>query len=273
MEKLTKTIGFIGAGNMARAILNGILKAGLVEASQTMVSDISPEQLEQIKNQTQARTTLSNAEVVEASQVIVFATKPFHMGEICEKLRPVASPEKLFISICAGIPTHFIEEKLGAGVRVIRVMPNTPALIGSAATGIAPGTNATPEDLELAKRLFDAIGKSVVLGEDKLDLVTGLSGSGPAYVFYFMEGLIDAATRLGLSPEDAQTLTLQTVYGAARMALESGRPLHELRQAVTTKGGTTEAGLKQLAEGDLFELLHQCVAKASERSRELAQGK
>jgi pyrroline-5-carboxylate reductase len=257
---------------MGRAILSGMLNAGLVDDSQTLVADASSEQVERIAQQTHARAAQSNAALVEAADIVIIATKPFHVAAVCEEIRPQATPGKLFVTICAGIPTRFIEERLGGQTRVVRVMPNTPALIGQGAAGIAPGAHATQQDLQHVSRIFDAVGKAVVVEEDKLDLVTGLTGSGPAYVFYFMEALIEAGVEMGLSPEAARTLVLQMVYGSARMALQSDKSLAELRQAVTTKGGTTEAGLRQLAEGDFFELIRQCVERATQRSKELSQG-
>jgi pyrroline-5-carboxylate reductase len=151
-------------------------------------------------------------------------------------------------------------------------MPNTPALIGCGAAAVAAGSHATPEDMELVCRIFDSVGKSVRLKEDLFDLVTGLTGSGPAYVFRFTEALIDAAVELGMPKDAALTLVLQMVYGSSRMAIESDRTLVELRQAVTTKGGTTEAGLKVLEEGEFPALIRDCVEAATKRSAEFSKG-
>lgn len=272
MNKLKQTIGFIGAGNMARAILSGMLNAGLIEAKQAIVSDVSAEQLEAIGKLTGARLAKSNSEVVGAADVVIIATKPYHVGAVCEEVRAQTRSGQLFVSICAGIPTTLIEERLGGNARVIRVMPNTPALIGCGAAAVAAGAHATAEDVELVCRIFDSVGKSVRLGEEQLDLVTGLTGSGPAYVFRFTEAMIEAAVELGMPKDAALTLVLQTVYGASRMAIESGKPLVELRQAVTTKGGTTEAGLKVLEEGEFGALIRDCVEAATKRSAELSKG-
>ncbi len=273
MATLSQTLGFIGAGNMARAILGGTVRAGLVDPARALASDVSPDQLSGFCAATGAAAAASNREVAAKADVIVIATKPFHVEAVCAEVRDAARPAQLWVSICAGIRTPLIEQTLGGSARVVRVMPNTPALIGCGAAGVAPGRHATSGDLDLVTRLFGAVGVAVRVEEDQLDLVTGLSGSGPAYVFRFAEALIGAATELGLSPEQARTLALQTLLGSARMALESGRPLHDLRAAVTTKGGTTEAGLRALEEGDFSELIRDCVDAATRRSRELSGGR
>ncbi|MCX7019031.1 MAG: pyrroline-5-carboxylate reductase [Candidatus Sumerlaeota bacterium] len=273
---LNQRIGFIGAGNMASAIISGMLRAGLVAEEQIVVSDISTEQLRLIEGKTRVRTLENNAWVVDRSDVIIFCVKPFHMANVCAELQPYASPDKLFISICAGITTPFIEERLGGGadampVRVVRVMSNTPALVGCGAAAIAPGRHASTTDVALAVNIFQSVGTTVVLEEEKLDVVTGLSGSGPAYFFYFAEALIVAGIELGLTESESRMLVMQTFLGAARMAHESGMLLGELRAAVTTKGGTTEAGLRALDESGFIELAYRCVENAARRSRELSK--
>lgn len=270
MAKLDKTIGFIGAGNMARAIVNGMISSGLIEADQAILSDAVESQLESAVAQTGTRAAKNNQEVARLSDVIILATKPYQVAEVCADIKNEVTTSKLIISICAGIPTRKIEEGLGGGVKVVRVMPNTPALIGCGSAAIAPGKNAAANDLETATAIFEAVGAAVVVAEEKLDLVTGLTGSGPAYVFRFTEALLQAGIDQGLTEEEAKVLVPQMVLGAARMAIESGKPLHELRQNVTTKGGTTEAGLKVLEEGDFGQLIFDCVEAATRRSRELA---
>lgn len=270
MDKLTETIAFLGAGNMARAIAGGMIRAGLVEPSQIVASDVAEAALDAMEQATGARRAASNAEAASGADVIILATKPFQVGEVCREIRQVPG-NPLLISICAGIPTAAIEEYLGGERRVIRVMPNTPALIGAGSAAVAAGRHATPADLDLAVRIFRSVGTAIAVDESKLDLVTGLTGSGPAYVFRFMEALIAAGTDLGLTEEEAKALVPPMVLGAARMAVEGTLPLHELRNAVTTKGGTTEAGLKVLEEGEIMQLIHEAVARATQRSRELSK--
>lgn len=270
MSTLDRTVGFIGAGNMARAILKGMISSGLIAPAQALLSDAVASQIEEAVAQTGARAGANNKEVAREAEVIVLATKPFQVVDVCEEIRSELGASKLLVSICAGIPTRKIEAGLAPGAKVVRVMPNTPALIGCGSAAIAAGANAGKRDLETVEAIFRSVGTAVVVSEDKLDLVTGLTGSGPAYVFRFIEALLQAGTELGLSDAETRALVPQMVLGAARMAIESGKPLHELRQNVTTKGGTTEAGLKVLEEGDFAQLVHDCVAAATKRSRELA---
>lgn len=272
MDKFNRTIGFIGSGNMARAIIKGMLNVGLVDAGQITVADALPEQIERVQQETGVKGAATNRELAAQSDILIVATKPYHVAGVMAEIRDLLQPERhLVISICAGVRTSLIEEAAGDGIRVIRVMPNTPALLGNGSAGIASGASATPEDLELATRIFNSVGTSVVLGEEKLDAVTGVTGSGPAYVFRFIEALIAAAEDQGLSREEAAALVPQMVLGSARMAIESDKSLAELRQAVTTPGGTTAAGLKVLEEGDFVQLISDCVAAATARSRELAE--
>ena len=270
MATLKQTIGFIGSGNMARAIASGAIKAGLVDPRQILLSDANPDQVAKVAQETGARGVASNSELVAQSDIVVISTKPYHVADVCGEVRDKLKPGHLFISICAGVKAGKIETALGGDARVVRVMPNTPALIGCGSAGVAAGKNATPGDVDMARQIFQAVGTAVVVSEDKLDLITGLTGSGPAYLFRFMESLIVAGKELGLSEGEAQALVPQMVLGSARMAVESGRSLQELREAVTTKGGTTEAGLKILEEGGFMNLVQDCVAAATRRSQELA---
>lgn len=273
MEKLGRKVGFIGAGNMACAILSGMIRAGLVGSTDTLASDVSQQQLEKIAASTGSRVSSDNGEVVRGADIVVLSTKPFHVQQVCEAIRGDKRPDQLFVSICAGITTAQLEAWLGAGTRAVRVMPNTPALIGCGAAGVAGGSNATNADVQTVMDIFQSVGVAVQVPESQLDLVTGLTGSGPAYVFYFMESLIKAGTELGLTVEQSEQLVKAMVYGAARMASERQEPLEALRQAVTTKGGTTEAGLNVLMNGDFPGLIKACVTRATERSRELSSGK
>ena len=269
-ESINLKIGFIGAGNMARAILGGAVRTGIVTPEATLVADLSAEQTARIAGETGCRVAADNAQVARESDLIIFATKPHQVVAICEEIRPFTRPDQLFVSICAGVRTAGIEAALQGEPRVVRVMPNTPALIGRGAAAVAGGAAATAADIALVARLFGAVGKAVVVPEDQLDAVTGLSGSGPAYVFRFIEALVEAGIDAGLSPDDAAILARHTVLGAAVMAIESPLPLHTLRANVTTPGGTTEAGLRVLEEGELCELIRDCVAAATRRSEELS---
>lgn len=266
-----KKIGFIGSGNMARAIAVGLIRKGIVQPSQLYAADISQDQRDEFEKLTTARSCSSNLEVAQWADLVILAVKPFHVAAVCEEIRGHIRADQLIISICAGITTQVIAQHLGEKARVVRVMPNTPALIGCGATAVSRGPAATPDDVECALELFGAVGVALELDENYLDLVTGLSGSGPAYLFYFAEALIAAAQELGLERQAATILVKHTLYGASRLALESERSLEELRAAVTTKGGTTEAGLRALEQHHFFDVVKQCVAAATHRSAELSQ--
>lgn len=272
MASLDKSIGFIGAGNMATAIVRGVLAKNLVSARQIVVSDSNSDQVARLSAATGAAGAETNIALAQQADVIILATKPHHVVGVMAEIAPALDTVRhLVISICAGVKTSQIESAAGvAGLPVIRVMPNTPALIGAGSTAIAAGANVSHEQLAVASQIFDSVGTSIVTPEEKLDAVTGVSGSGPAYVFRFIEGLLAAAKSAGLSDDEAKVLVPQMVLGATRMAVEDGRPLEDLRQAVTTPGGTTAAGLKALDEGGFMELLDKCVAAATARSRELA---
>ncbi|MCX7626639.1 MAG: pyrroline-5-carboxylate reductase [Candidatus Sumerlaeaceae bacterium] len=266
-----KKIVFIGAGNMARAIAAGVIRKGTVDASHILASDVAEAQRTEFERITSAKTISSNHEAARWADLVILAVKPFQIATVCEDINPVIRPSQLVISICAGVTTQFLEQRLGDSVRVVRAMPNTPALIGCGATAVAAGSRATREDVDCVLELFGAVGVALELPESVLDVVTGLSGSGPAYVFYFAEALIAAAEKLGLPHGAAETLVKHTIYGASRLAIESPQSLESLRAAVTTKGGTTEAGLRALEQQGFARAIEECVAAAARRSAELSQ--
>lgn len=271
MSPFDKTIGFIGSGNMAFAIIRGIITTGLVSPDRICISDANPAQVEKVSGVTGAQAAVDNINLVTHSDIIVLATKPYHLtGVLTEVKASLEVSRHLVVSICAGVRTSAIEAAAGEGVHVVRVMPNTPALIGCGSAAISGGRNATNTDLEFVSQIFDSVGTSIPVPEEKLDAVTGLTGSGPAYVFRFIEALMAAAEEQGLTSEEAQVLVPQMVLGATRMAVEGDRTLAELREAVTTPGGTTAAGLKVLDQGHFMALISGCVAAATARSRELA---
>jgi len=266
-----KCLGFIGGGNMAEAMIRGLLKAQLLGPQEILASDVTAERLTYLQQTFGIRTSRDNAEVAGKADIVLFAVKPQIMSPVLDGLLDVITEEKLLISIAAGISTRLIAEKFPGKVRVIRVMPNTPALVLEAASALAPGAAATPEDLELAKRLFAAVGKVVVVEETLMDAVTGLSGSGPAYIFLIIEALSDAGVKVGLSRKVAQLLAAQTVLGAARMVLETHKHPGELKDMVTSPGGTAIAGLHTLEAGGLRTTLINAVEAATRRSMELGR--
>lgn len=266
-------LGFIGTGNVASAILGGVVASGLVRPERIFCHDKDPERLTKAQQIAPFIKCESNVEVLEKAEAIFLAVKPQNVPEVLEEIKDVATAQHLFISVCAGIQTSYIESVIGHDVRVVRVMPNTPMLIKSGASGLAKGKNATGEDMALAVTFFNVVGVAVEVEEKHLDAVTGLSGTGPAYIFYMTECLINAGVELGLSREVSETLTKHTVLGAARMILERKESIQDLRRMVTTPGGTTAAGFEVLNKAGYDRIILDTVRRATERSRELGEGK
>ncbi|QEM69244.1 pyrroline-5-carboxylate reductase [Geobacter sp. FeAm09] len=264
-----KTIGFIGGGNMAEAIIKGLLVGG-VPAAAIAVAEPAPLRREFLASEYGVALHDENADVARRADIILLAVKPQVAGSVLAGLEQTISPDKLIISIMAGIATGFIEASFNNGVRVVRVMPNTPALIQAAATAICPGRKATEQDLETAREIFSLVGTVVTVPEKQMDAVTGLSGSGPAYVFAFIEALADAGVKNGLPRDIAAKLAVQTVVGAARMVAETGEHPALLREKVSSPGGTTIAALHTLENGRFRGLVMDAVDSASQRSKELS---
>jgi pyrroline-5-carboxylate reductase len=268
-----KKIGFIGGGKMGGVLLGSIISHGLMKADDLMVSDASAVRLEELRKLYGVRTTNDNREVAGAADPVILAVKPQNMAEVLEEISEAGKRPGVIVSIAAGISTSFIEGYLKKGARVIRAMPNTPAMIGEGVTALACGAGATEDDLALVRIIFDSVGITVIVEERLMDAVTGLSGSGPAYGFVVIEALSDAGVRMGLSRDVALKLSAQTILGAAKLCLESGKHPAELRDMVTSPGGTTIAGLKALEEGKIRATLMAAVEAATIRARELGDGK
>jgi pyrroline-5-carboxylate reductase len=265
------TIGFLGTGKMATALARGFTAAGLMARSQIRGSDPIFAARTSFAKETGAKTTASNIDVAKFAGVIIVAVKPGQVGELLEEIRPVLTPRHLIISIAAGVTIGKLENGLGDGARVIRVMPNTPALVGASATAYALGKSATAADAALAQRLFSAVGIAFQVKETLLDAVTGLSGSGPAYVYLIIEALSDGGVASGLPRDIATKLAAQTVYGGAKMVLETGQHPGSLKDMVTSPGGTTIEGLHELEKGKVRGVLINAVRAATEKSRKLGQ--
>lgn len=266
---LGKTIAFLGAGNMAEALVKGLLRAHVAQPAEIVCSDRREERGPELVQRYGVRFTRSNREAVESSDIVVLSVKPQAMNRLLDEISPTLNERKLVISIAAGVPIAAIERKVGHGVRIVRTMPNTPALVGAGATALSPGEHATAEDLKQARALFDAIGKSVEVDEPLLDAVTGLSGSGPAYIFLVIEALSDAGVKVGLPRAQAQELAAQTVLGSAKLLIETGEHPGRLKDQVTSPGGTAIAGLHTLEAGGLRTTLMDAVEAATRRSKEL----
>jgi len=256
---------------MATALAKGFVRAKLVTPRQVFGSDPQSAALKLFGKETGARVLASNEAVANAASVLVLATKPDQTGPVLGEIRDQFTPRHLLISIAAGVPLAKLEAALPRRARVIRVMPNTPALVGASASGFALGKSATRSDGALAQRLLSAVGEAFPLKEPLLDAVTGLSGSGPAYVYQFIEALSDGGVAVGLPRDIATRLAAQTVLGSARMVLETGCHPGVLKDMVTSPGGTTIEGLHELEKGNLRGTVISAVRAASEKSKRLGQ--
>jgi len=270
MSLKNKTIAFLGAGNMGEALIRGLLTAKTVMPSQIIATDVRPERLGDLAKTFGVRTTDDNARAITDADIVLLAVKPQQMSTVLAPLKSAATVRKLFISIAAGVTTARIEGELGGKARVVRVMPNTPALVGAGAAALAKGAFATDNDLATAESILGAVGITVRVEERFIDAVTALSGSGPAYVFYVTEAMIKAGVAVGLDEALAKKLAIQTVYGAAKLLVESGEEPESLRHKVTSRGGTTEAALKVMSERELVEIFGEAIKAAEQRSRELS---
>lgn len=269
---LDQTIGFIGAGQMAHALAGGFAAAGLIEPERIVAFDPSDVAAECFASGVAgARTVGSNAEVIEAADVVVLAVKPQNVAAVAEETKGRLTAEKLLVSIAAGVPIDRLTTGFGTE-RVIRVMPNTPCLVGRGAAGYALGPDATDEDGETVWKLLGAVGVAFQVDERSLDAVTGLSGSGPAFVYTIIEALADGGVRMGLPRQTATTLAAQTVLGAAQMVLSTGEHPAVLRDRVASPGGTTIAGIQALEDHGLRAAMIGAVEAATERSIELGRG-
>jgi pyrroline-5-carboxylate reductase len=268
-----RKIGFVGAGNMAGALIKGLLSAKLYRPQEMLVSDAVPAQLKKIKKAYKVEGVSDNRTVVRESLTIVLAVKPQIIDQVLAEIQPEVTKNKLFISIAAGVPLRRLENGLGGNVRVVRVMPNTPALLGKGIAVVVRGNKAKPQDEKLTLAIFRGVGDALAVKDEALmDPVTGLSGSGPAYVYLFAESLITGGVQGGLNPKVATRLTYETIEGAVAMLKETGKSPKELRDMVTSPGGTTLAGLSRLAEGQFSDTVSAAVGAATQRSKELGQG-
>jgi pyrroline-5-carboxylate reductase len=261
---------FIGAGNMAEAVVAGIVKQQVVDAGDVCVTDIEEERLALLAERYGVGTSTDNAAAAAQADVVVLAVKPQIFPSVWPEIEGALKPDALVISIMAGIPSARIAD--GRPIRVVRVMPNTPALVGEGAAGIAAGEFAGDADLRIAEKLMGAVGAAVIVSEEQIDAVTALSGSGPAYVFYLLESMLDAAGRMGLEKGISRELALATVIGAAKLMQQTGEEADALRRNVTSKGGTTAAALNTMEDRGVKESVIAALLAAQARSRELANG-
>ena len=269
---IKKNIGFIGAVKMAEALINGIISSKIALAHNIYASDKDSSRMNYITGEYSINGVRSNATLAEKSYIIVLAVKPNNIGDVLDEIKEAVDKKKLIISIAAGIKEEFIRQRLPKGARIVRVMPNTPALVMEGAAGIYFNKSCDKKSRENAKKIFDSIGISIVLEKESLlDAVTALSGSGPAYVFFFIEALCDAGVSMGLTRDMSQKLAIQTVFGAGKMAKETDIHPTILKEMVTSPGGTTIKALEILERAGIKGSIIKAVNKACKKSKELSK--
>jgi pyrroline-5-carboxylate reductase len=267
-----KHIGIIGTGNMGEALISGLIGSASSKPKNIICTDVRETILDAIREKYGVQTTTNNLDAVADSDIVIYAVKPQIMAAVLNETAKKLDMSKLIISIAAGVPMEAIESCLNKKLRLIRVMPNIAAAVKEAATAIAAGKHASEDDIKLAMTIFNSIGKTVFIPENYLmDAITGLSGSGPAYIFLIVEAMADAGVKVGLSRQEALYLSAQTVLGAAKMLIETQEHPGQLRDRVASPGGTAIAGLASLESGGLRTTLINAVEVATNRSKELGQ--
>lgn len=269
---LNEKIGVVGAGKIGSAIARGVIRAGLATKEKVIASDVSDALRQSITQELGIKATADNSELCDFADIVILAVKPQVVDPVAKEIAKKVGKSKLVVSVAAGVPLTRIEANLSPGARVVRVMPNIPCVVGAGAAGFAGGAHATAADLEKVGAILNSFGIGLPVEEKYLDAVTGLSGSGPAYVFLFMEALADGGVQVGLARDIALRLAMQTVYGAAKMALESNKHLGELKDEVTSPGGTTIAGLYAMEQKGFRGTVIDAVVNATRRSQELGKG-
>jgi pyrroline-5-carboxylate reductase len=267
---LADRVGFLGGGAMAEALITGIIKSGLLSPGKIYVSDVQQERLAHLQHKLGINITKDNNELVQETDIVVLAVKPFVLTGVLKQIGGLVKSEQLVMSIVAGISTSHIEKYLGSEVPVVRVMPNTPCLVGEGAIAVAGGLKCLPEHQRKVEEICSSVGLVVSVGEKLMDAVTGLSGSGPAYMYLIAEALADAGVKMGLPRDVALKLGAKTMLGAAKMILETGEHPGRLKDMVTTPAGTTIEGLLALEDAGVRAAFAKAVEAACFRSRELS---
>jgi len=266
-----KKIAVLGAGKLGETLIKGLLEAGVINIENVRVTAGHQQRLDQMRARFNVSGTLSNRSAAESADIVIIAVKPQTVPIVLNEIGDLLKPAQLLISVAASVSTPFIEKHIAAPVPVIRAMPNTPCLLNKGMTGIAPGKNATPEHVALAKFIFDAVGRTVVADEKHMDAITGLSASGPAFIYIIIESLAEAGVKVGLPRDVATELAAQTVVGAGSMVLETAEHPAKLKDSVTTPAGCTIDGILELEEGGLRVTLIKAVVKATQRAKELLE--
>ncbi len=264
-----KRVAILGAGKMGGILLRSLLDQGLLSRDKTCATVQHPERAQSLSKDFNIPVTTNNLDAVKGADVILIGLKPQQVKAVLEEVRPNVHNKQLFVSVAASVPTSYMEKALAGQVPVIRAMPNTPSMIGCGMTAICKGAYADDTHVALAKALFDTVGRTVLVDEKHMDAVTGMSASGPAYIYIILESLAEAGVKVGLSRELATLLAAQTTMGAARVVLETGIHPAQLKDAVTTPAGCTIDGILELEEGKLRVTLIKAVVKATHRAKEL----
>ena len=264
-----KRLAVLGAGKIGGILLQAFLRQKLISPKQVCATVRHPEKAKALAKRLRIPVTTDNHAAVKKADIILLGVKPLTIKNVLEEIRPEVSAKQLIISVAASVPTSYVEERLAAGVPVVRAMPNTPCAIGAGMTGLAKGKHASAAHLDLAQMLFDAVGRTVVVDEKLMDAVTGLSASGPAFIYIILESLAEAGVKVGLPRDVATLLAAQTMHGAARVVLETGEHPAQLKDGVTTPAGCTIDGILELEDGKVRVTLIKAVVKATQRAREL----
>jgi len=264
-----KELGLIGVGNMGTALLKGVLSSNTIEKEKTVIYDVREEVIKNRIQEFNVKAVGSNTELVQQVKFIIIAVKPQNIDSVLEEIGPKLSEDQILISIAAGVTLDYIKKFIGKNIGLVRVMPNTPALVGEGASAIAHNKNITENDLKYVKKILNSVGKVVELEEKHIDAVTGLSGSGPAYVFIIIEALADGGVKMGLPRNIALKLAAQTVLGSAKMVIETGMHPGELKDMVASPGGTTITALHEIEKGKLRATLISAVEAATLKSKSM----
>lgn len=265
-------VAVLGAGKMGGILLQAFLKQNLFAPDQIHATVAHAERAVALSTQWGVDVGTDNLEAARKSELILLGVKPFQVPELIAQIKPALTPQKTIVSFAASVKTSAIEEAAGMGIAVIRAMPNTPSALGAGAAGLCKGRFVKPEQMDLAERIFETVGRTVVVDEKHMDAVTGLSASGPAYIYIIIEALAEAGVKVGLPRDTATQLAAQTVFGAGKMVLETGYHPALLKDAVTTPAGCTIDGILELEEGGLRVTLIKAVMRATERAKQLAAG-
>jgi len=264
-----KSVALVGAGFMGASLIRGLVNSKTISPQRISAFDANHETLKVLSGQLGVRAAMDNKEAVKNADVVILAVKPQIVADVAKSFSEEIDGEKLVISIAAGVTIKSLDAMFPPGARIIRAMPNMPAMVGEAATAICAGGAVEKDDIEIARQIFDAVGKTVIVDESAMDAVTGLSGSGPAFVFTFLEALTEAGLSCGLGREVAEVLAGQTLYGAAKLARDTGASPASLRERITSPGGTTVAGLASLKSDRFNSAVANAIKAATERSKEL----